>query len=65
MHLYYTSTIEGSPLISFEWNKKSIDNTVNEISDTIKAIENKDFRLKAQNKYACKFCDMKYICNKE
>ena len=65
MHLYYTSTLEGSPLISFDWNKESIDNTVNEISDTIKAIEDKDFRLMAQNNYACRFCDMKYVCNKE
>ncbi|MDE7430977.1 MAG: ATP-dependent helicase [Lachnospiraceae bacterium] len=64
MHLYYTSTLEGNPIISFDWSRDAIDKTVEEITDTVHAIENKIFENKVQNTYACRFCDMKYVCNK-
>ena len=28
MHLYYTSTLEGNPIISFEWRRDATDKTV-------------------------------------
>ena len=28
MHLYYTSELEGDPLITFEWNRESVDHTM-------------------------------------
>ena len=65
MHLYYTSTVEGNPLISFEWSRDAIDSTVEEITQTVHNIENKQFEGMVQNSYACRFCDMKYVCGKE
>jgi len=62
MHLYYTSTLEGNPLISFEWSRDAIDKTVQEITQTVRDIEDKKFDSKVQNNYACRFCDMKYVC---
>ena len=62
MHLYYTSTLEGNPLVSFEWSREAIDETVTEITETVRHIENKDFDGGVKNNYACRFCDMKYVC---
>ncbi len=64
MHLYYTSTVSGNPIITFEWNKVSIDRTIAEISETIKKIENRDFDGDVTNSYGCKFCDMRYVCGR-
>lgn len=65
MHLYYTSTLEGNPIISFEWNRADIEKTVCEISQTVKNIEDKNFDFEVQNTYACEFCDMHYLCGKK
>ncbi len=65
MHLYYTSVIEGDPLITFERNQANIDQTIRDITETVDKIEAKDFHKRAQNAYACKFCDMRYYCKRE
>ena len=64
MHLYYTSTTEGSPLISFEWRRENIERTMQEISDLVEKIEKKEFHERAQNAYACRYCDMRYYCGR-
>lgn len=64
MHLYYTSTLEGNPIISFEWNKDAVNKTIDEITQTVRNIEDKQFDHKVQNSYACEFCDMRYVCGK-
>ena len=64
MHLYYTSTLEGNPIISFTREQYDIDTTIAEVSDTIRKIEDCDFNGDVTNNYACKFCDMKYVCGK-
>ena len=65
MHLYYTSTMEGDPLISFDWNRTAVDRTIVDITETVRKIEAKEFRERAQNAYVCKFCDMRYFCGSE
>ncbi len=66
MHLYYTSVKEGQdPLITFEWEKSNVDEAIMEVSDTVKRIENREFEEGVQNNYACRFCDMRYVCGKE
>ena len=65
MHLYYTSTMEGDPLITFEWNRVDVDRTIRDITETVKKIEMKDFCSRVQNTYACRFCDMRYFCKCE
>ena len=62
MHLYYTSTLEGNPIISFDRSREAIDSTIEEITETVRRIENKDFEHGVQNNYTCRFCDMKHIC---
>ena len=64
MHLYYTNTEGEDPLISFEWNRKQIDTTIQEVSETVEKIERKDFEHGVQNSYACDYCDMRYFCQK-
>ena len=64
MHLYYTSCLDETPLITFDWSRNAIDATVAEISDTISKIENKSFEGRVTNTYACTFCDMRYVCGK-
>lgn len=39
MHLYYTSTLEGNPVISFEWSRDAVDKTIEEITQTVRNIE--------------------------
>ncbi len=65
MHLYYTNYKDGDPLISFEWTREAIDQTVDEISETIRNIEARNFEQSAMNSYACTYCDMRYVCGKE
>ena len=62
MHLYYTSTMEGNPLVTFEWNRANVDRTIREITDTVNKIESKDYHARVQNSYACTYCDMRYFC---
>ena len=64
MHLYYTSCVDGSPLITFPWTRAAIDKTVEDISGTIRRIESKSFEGGVRNNYACAFCDMRYLCGK-
>lgn len=64
MHLYYTSTLEGSPLVSFVWNRQAVDAAIEEVGDTVSRIEKKEFENDVQNSYACEYCDMRYLCGK-
>ena len=65
MKLYYTSVNEGDPYIVFDCKKFNIDRTIEEITRTIRNIESKKFDGSVSNNYACSFCDMKYICQKD
>ena len=63
MHLYYTSTLEGNPLITFNWNQRDVELVIREVTDIVKKIESKDFHKSVQNNYACKFCDLRFYCD--
>lgn len=64
MKLYYTSVTNGDPYIIFEYKKDHINSTISEITSTIEKIESKRFDDGVNNDYACRFCDMKYVCGK-
>lgn len=64
MHLYYTNCKDGDPLITFEWTRGAIENTIREISDAIMRIENKQYDGEVSNSYACTYCDMRFLCGK-
>lgn len=63
LSLYYTR--DSEPVIELEYDRKSVENTINEIKRTVGNIENNNFDEGAQNNYACRFCDMKFVCGKE
>lgn len=65
MKLYYTSVNEGDPYIVFENDTDKIQKTINEVNETIYKIENKIFDDDVRNNYACKFCDMRFVCGKQ
>ncbi len=65
MHLYYTSTLEGDPLVSYDWNRQAVEGTIREIGETVWKIEHKEFREKARNRYACKYCDFRALCHRD
>jgi len=64
MHLYYTSTMVGDPLITFEYREEDIQKTIREFTRTVEAIENKKFTDKARNDENCVYCDLKFVCGK-
>ena len=62
LNLYYTSVKDGSPAITFPYEKASIDETVQEFDDTVHRIMNKDFRRCADNPRVCSNCDFRFYC---
>ena len=63
MHLYYTSAPED-PWLSFDWDRRSVDAAIEDVRNTVRNIEKKDFSGGVRNRYACEFCDFKYYCDK-
>lgn len=65
MHLYYTNCQNDDPMITFEWTRESIEHTLEEIAETIRNIETKNYEQSARNTYVCTYCDMRFVCGKE
>lgn len=65
MHLYYTNCQNDDPMITFEWTRESIERTMEEIAETIRNIETKNYEQSATNAYVCTYCDMRYVCGKD
>lgn len=61
MKLYYMSAIED-PIISFEKNNNQVQSVLNEFSETVKKIENREFNKRTDDKSNCFECDMRYYC---
>lgn len=62
LSLYYTR--DDDPVTELEYDRMSVEKTIKDIRRTVENIENKRFENEAQNNYACKFCDMRYVCGK-
>ena len=63
MRLYYTNEAED-PWVTFAWKKENIESIIAEITKTVGDIENKNFAGTVNNSYSCRYCDMKYVCEK-
>lgn len=65
MHLYYPKEENGSPVISFEYDKTKIDNTIESFSEVVNKIERKDYDMShiVKSEKQCGECDMRYHCN--
>jgi DNA helicase-2/ATP-dependent DNA helicase PcrA len=64
-HLYYTGEESGSPYISWDKNKGSIETTINTFDETVKRIECKDFRIAERPEKLCLDCDIRFYCDRK
>lgn len=65
MHLYYPKEEQGSPVISFDYDKTKIDNTISTFSKVVNKIESNDYNMShiVKSEKQCGECDMRYHCN--
>ncbi len=62
MHIYYTGTEDGNPMISFSKDKVSIQETVDEFGEIVGKIQRKEFCTKTDSAKLCQNCDMRHYC---
>ena len=64
MHLYYTSTENENPLISYDYKQSTINQTISEIDTVVGKIEGKNFDHTHIKKCAkqCDNCDIQPFC---
>lgn len=64
MHLFYTGTEDGSPLVSYDFSSKSIERTIAEVDAVVERIERKDFaQAKNCDPLKCRECDFRHYCH--
>ena len=64
MHLFYTGTKDGSPYVTYDYSRSSIENTMKEVADVVHKIERKDFtRTRERDPKKCSECDFRHYCN--
>ena len=65
MHLYYPKEENGNPRITFRYQRKDIENTIEAFEDVVKKIERKDFSMEGyrRNEKHCSDCDLRFYCN--
>ena len=69
MYLYYVGTKEGeNPYIAFKNDNKSIQETIDQVSDIVKKIEQHDYRVYERDDYSrkqyCHNCNIRQFCDK-
>lgn len=65
MHLYYTGEKSGTPYITYDYSKRSIDKTIKTFDLVVDLIESKNYDMKKVKKCEklCGNCDFRYYCN--
>ncbi len=65
MHIYYPKEEEGNPRITFKYQKKNVDNTIESFEEVVHKIEKKDFSMEKvrRNEKHCSDCDLRFYCN--
>ncbi len=65
MNLYYPKEENGSPLVSFPYNRDNIGVTVDSFDEVVRKIEatNFDMTHTPKTEKLCSDCDMRYHCN--
>lgn len=64
MHLFYTGTKDGSPYVTYDYSRSSIENTMKVVADVVQKIERKDFtRTRERDPKKCSECDFRHYCN--
>lgn len=65
MHLYYPKEENGNPRITYRYQRKNIENTIEAFEEVVKKIEKKDFSMEGvrRNEKHCSDCDLRFYCN--
>ena len=65
--LYYKGTAKdsGSPLISFDISKSSVNRTIGSFENTVKKIQDSQFDKCTENTELCKKCELRFYCKKQ
>ena len=63
MKLYYLSASQN-PVITFAKDNGRINDVMEEFSEVVAKIENRDFSTRTSDTSICKDCDMRYYCGK-
>lgn len=65
MNLYFPKEENGSPLVTFPYNRDNVSVTVNSFDDVVRKIEAYDYDMShtIKTERLCKGCDMRYHCN--
>ena len=63
MNLYYTGAAENEePTITFPYKKTAIDETIAVFDETVKNIQNHNYKNVSQDNRTCNNCDFKHYC---
>ena len=65
MHIYYPKEENGNPRITFKYQQKNIENTIESFEEVVHKIEKKDFSMKGVRRDGrhCSDCDLRFYCN--
>ena len=65
MHLYYPKEENCNPRITYRYQRKNIENTIEAFEEVVKKIEKKDFSMEGvrRNEKHCSDCDLRFYCN--
>ncbi|MEM1095305.1 MAG: ATP-dependent DNA helicase [Bacteroidota bacterium] len=64
LNLYYTGETSGSPYVSFDMNRASVDRTVTSFDEVVGLIEQADFDVAERPAKLCETCDLCSFCDR-
>ena len=62
MHLYYTGENQEDPYITFPYDKRAVDETMDAFDNTVAKIMDKSFARRTSDKKRCQSCDFRFYC---
>ena len=65
MHLYYPKVEDGNPRITYRYQEKNVENTIEAFEEVVQKIEKKDYSMEnvRRNEKHCSDCDLRFYCN--
>ena len=64
LHLFYTGTENGDPLLSFEPDPETEGDVLADIDSTARRIMAKDFEHTSFSTYRCRYCALQWLCRR-
>ena len=65
MHIYYPKEENGNPRITFRYQQKNVEATIESFEEVVDKIEKKNFSMEGvrRNEKHCSDCDLRFYCN--